>query len=135
MKSKTIRSGLMAAVLAILIASCSPPKTIYLSNKTGLPVLLTVEPDTAFSTHAQQRAFRDSLHGKHIVSGHRVLNFGAGDWTDSDIEDLKAVLSKTYLHAEGGTKAHPVPPTIRVHHYQLFVEELLVRFRLPERDD
>jgi len=122
-----------AATVATLLSSCNPPKTVYLSNKFNRPITLRVDENGAFERLPQTAIFKDSLQGRRIESGGSIITFGEGDWSKSDIENLKMVLAKTFVQVDGKDGDYRLPDMPRVTHIRLFVEELLVRFREPKQ--
>lgn len=139
MKSiKPVNSGLkvfpkvISVSITLLFISCNPPKTLYLSNKTGKAITLVIDENLTVDKQSEQTKFIDSLNGKFIEPGHIVINFGEGKWNKNDRKNLKAILSKANVIVEGSEERHPLPGDIKVEHISLFVEELLVRFRKIE---
>lgn len=124
-----IRTLIASSILFLM--SCTPPRTLYISNKTGKAVTLIVEADSTKKASYQIASFRDSINARRIDPGHIILNFGAGKWRTADKEDLKAVLSKTKVLTGSSNGTHPLPHT-KIKHYGWLVNELVFRIYKPK---
>lgn len=125
-------STCMIAFVMLFTMACNPSKTLYLSNKTNQSITLMVDLQGNFNQQSQTSIFKDSLHGKHIDK-HSILQFGKGDWNANDIESLKLVLAKTTVQVDGKGLSYQLPDNLKVAHYGVFVEELLVKIREPKQ--
>lgn len=72
---------------------------------------------------------KDSLQGKCIEPGHRIIYFGKGEWTEDDIVNLQNVLSRTSVRPDGEQEGYRLPKDMHVAHYRFVVEELVIKFR------
>lgn len=111
------RIGYISFLMGIL-SSCSSPKTIFISNKTGTPITLLVDATYA-TTNA---AFRDSLSGL-AVEKKEVFNFGDGKWTTQDKADLELLLAHSKILNQQNNQ---VPAKVTVSYITLGVEELWI---------
>jgi len=113
--------------LSMLLMSCNPPKTLYVSNKTGKPIILFADSKNASIQVPNEVAFNDSLNGKRIEPGHIIINFGSGKWKKADKMSLKTILPTIIVRKEGQADSLRLPGNTRITHIGLFVNELVLK--------
>lgn len=113
------------AIATMTLLSCNPPKTVYISNKTNIPIRLLVE-----SSYQNTRPdnFRDSINGLRIEK-KKVLNFGTGKWTKEDKTSLEELIKHTKIVKDGSAKVIDMPGKTKVSHISLNVEELWLNIK------
>lgn len=116
---------LLGSIIMVMLASCSVPKTIYVSNKTGSPITLLV--DSSYKT-SHSPAFKDSINGLKIEK-KKVFVFGKGKWTREDKDNLNELLKHTKIIKDGSGTAVDMPGKTRVSHISFNVEELWINIK------
>lgn len=116
----------------MLLFSCNTPRTLYLKNSTDHIISLQVDNDTMYHKESPEAKFKDSLNGRQLQKGHIIINFGAGEWTESDQENLKTILRKITVIKNGNTDSFRLQQDIPVRHIGSFVNELVVTIDEPK---
>lgn len=106
--------------ILVLFTTCSSNKTVFVSNKLGKPITLSVD-STYIPIHVT--AFKDSLDGKKNQK-KLVINFGKGRWSNQDKSDLEKLFKNSKI-IEDATKKE-IQTKIKVRRISLNVEELWV---------
>ncbi|GAB3758892.1 hypothetical protein [Spirosoma pomorum] len=118
------RIGFIVTVSSMLL-SCSPPKTVYISNKTGSPISLRV--DSSYQNN-QSVHFIDAINGLRIEK-KKVLDFGKGKWTKEDKTSLEELIRHTRIVKDGSATAMDMPSKTKVSHIRFNVEELWLNIK------
>lgn len=120
MKLKSI--GAMALAL---LSSCSPPKTVYITNKTGNAITLVVD-----STYMKGNSnpFADSLD-QLTINRKKVFNYGKGKWTKADKARLQELLKHTRMIKDGSNTPVSLPGKTNVSLISFNVEELWLNIK------
>jgi hypothetical protein len=111
--------------LAIVLVGCNAPKTIIITNKLKTPITLSLDSGTSLINGI---TIKDSLDGKRITKS-LLLNFGPGKWTNDDKAALESIMKNTKMMMDGSAEKIPLPPTTKVRHISLRVEELWVNIK------
>lgn len=122
--------NIVFVLLTVLALSCSPPRTLYISNKLDHRITLVIDSTLMKNMPALVIAFADSLNEKQLEPGHLIIGFGAGKWSKQDLHSLQAVLRRTRIVKEG--KSDGLTRDIRAIHYGSFVNELVVKIKYPK---
>jgi hypothetical protein len=112
-------------VAAMLLLSCNPPRTVYISNKTDSPIRLLVDSSYQ-NTHLIN--FKDSINGLKIDE-KKVFNYGGGKWTEADKTSLEDLIKHTKIVREGSATAIDMPGKTKVSLISLNVEELWINIK------
>lgn len=111
------------SIVVALISSCSPVKTVYISNKTGSPITLVI--DTTYHT---SYTFKDSLNGLRIEN-KKVINYGKGKWTKEDKASIEKLIKHIKVVKDGSSTAIDMPEKTKVSHISILVEELWLNIK------
>lgn len=114
----------LLSLLILLLMSCNAPRTVYLSNKTKVPIIVMMEEKPS---HTSGASFEDSLNGISIMPGHRIINFGAGKWSKADKQRLTDLLQTTWVMKGKNADTTRLPVRFQLRHYGWFVNELVIR--------
>ncbi|WP_041734736.1 hypothetical protein [Dyadobacter fermentans] len=112
-------------IVSIMILSCNPPKTVYISNKTDSPLSLLV--DSSYQS-AHPVDFKDSINGLRVEK-KKVLDFGEGKWTKEDKKSLEELIKHTRIIRDGSTTAVEMPAQTEVSLISFNVEELWLNIK------
>lgn len=107
------------------LSSCHIPKRLYLNNKKGKPVTLSVDSDFVTNEDTVLSAFRASLDNRKINPGHVIINFGEGSWSDAEEATLKKLLEHTVIKKDSSAESFRFPKEAKIGH-GLFIPELIV---------
>jgi hypothetical protein len=112
-------------IVSIILFSSNPPKTVYISNKTGTPISLLV--DSSYQNN-QSIHFIDSINGLRIEK-KKVLDFGKGKWTKEDKASLEELIRHTRIVKDGSATTMDMPSKTKVSHIRFNVEELWLNIK------
>jgi len=108
-----------------MLLSCNPPKTVYISNKTGSPISLRVDSSYQ-NTHPVN--FSDAINGLRIEK-KKVLDFGKGKWTKEDKRSLEELIRHTRIVKDRSATAIDMPSETKVSLIRFNVEELWLNIK------
>lgn len=112
-------------IVSMILLSCNPQKTVYISNKTGSPISLRV--DSSYQNN-HSIGFINAINGLRIEK-KKVFDFGKGKWTKEDKSSLEELMRYTRIVKDGSSTAIDMPSKTKVSHIRFNVEEIWLNIK------
>ncbi|ACU64082.1 hypothetical protein [Chitinophaga pinensis] len=109
-------SKVFSIVIMMTLISCTIPRRLYLSNKVGKTITITVDSTFVGDKGTMLFSFMHELNGRRVAPGHIRISFGKEKWDKADEESLKNLLQNVMIKKDGDTKGFRLPKDIRIGH-------------------
>lgn len=103
----------------VTLSSCSSEKTVFITNKTGKALFVTVAKNDRPESATNFCRSLDSLE----IGKKRKIPFGTGKWSREERNDLEQMLNHAHFH---DLKGKELSPHFSIRYIRLGVEELWV---------